>query len=47
MTERELLKLRDLAEHTVVQMKERLTRDCRQDVAEEMVCMANGRGGLV
>jgi len=41
------LKLRDLAEHTVVQLKERLTRDCRQDVAEEMVCMSNGRGGLI
>ena len=41
MTERELLKLRDLAEHTVVQLKERLTRDCKQEVVEEMVCMSN------
>lgn len=47
MTEQELLKLRDLAEHTVVQMKERLTRDCKQEVAEEMVCMSNSRGGMI
>ena len=47
MTERELLKLRDLAEHTVVQLKERLTRDCKQEVVEEMVCMSNTRGGMI
>lgn len=47
MTEQELLKIRDLAEHTKVQLKERLTKECRQDVAEEMVCLSNGDGGQI
>ena len=47
MTEQELLKIRDLAEHTVVQFKERLTRECRQEVADEMVCQSNSKGGMI
>lgn len=47
MTEQDVLKLKNLAEHTVVQLKERLTRDCKQEVVEEMVCMSNTRGGMI
>lgn len=43
----EILKLRDVAEHTCVQFKERVTKDNKSEVAAEMVAMSNTRGGKI
>lgn len=47
MTTEEILKLRDAAEQTRVQFKERVTRDNRYDVSCEMVAQSNSRGGII
>jgi len=47
MTEEDILKIRDLAEYTVIQMKERLSRDNKYDVACEMVAQSNSQGGRI
>ena len=39
--------MRDLAEHTGVQFKERVTKENKSEVAAEMVAMSNTRGGMV
>ena len=43
----EILKLRDVAEHTCAQFKERVTKDNKSEVAAEMVAMSNTRGGKI
>ena len=47
MTLEEILGLRDMAEHTGVQFKERVTKENKSEVAAEMVAMSNTRGGMV
>ena len=47
MTLEEILRLRDLAEQTSVQFKERLTKESKSEVAAEMVAMSNTRGGKI
>ena len=47
MTKAEILKLRDTAEQTRVQFKERVTRDNKYDVSCEMVAQSNSRGGMI
>ena len=47
MTPNDILKLRDAAEQTKVQFKERLTRDNRYDVGCEMVAFSNSFGGMI
>ena len=44
MTFEEILRLRDMAEQTSVQFKERLTKESKSEVAAEMVAMSNTRG---
>ena len=47
MTEEDILRLRDTAEQTRVQFKERVTRDNKYDVSCEMVAQSNSRGGMI
>ena len=47
MTLEEILRWRDMAEHTGVQFKERVTKENKSEVAAEMVAMSNTRGGMV
>ena len=47
MTKEDILRLRDTAEQTKVQFKERVTRDNKYDVSCEMVAQSNSRGGLI
>jgi len=47
MTKEDILKLRDRAEQTRVQFKERVTRDNKYDVSCEMVAQSNSRGGMI
>ena len=47
MTLGEILRLRDMAEQTSVQFKERLTKESKSEVAAEMVAMSNTRGGKI
>lgn len=47
MTTEEILQIRDLAEHSIIQMKERLTRDNKYEVGCEMVALSNSRGGQI
>lgn len=47
MTKDDVLKLRDTAEQTKVQFKERVTRDNKYDVSCEMVAQSNSRGGMI
>ena len=47
MTEEDILRLRDTAEQTRVQFKERVTRDNKYDVSSEMVAQSNSHGGLI
>ena len=47
MTKEDILRLRDTAEHTRVQFKERVTRDNKYDVSCEMVAQSNSRGGMI
>ena len=43
MTKEDILRLRDTAEQTKVQFKERVTRDNKYDVSCEMVAQSNSR----
>ena len=47
MTKEDILRLRDTAEQTRVQFKERVTRDNKYDVCCEMVAQSNSRGGMI
>ena len=47
MTKEDVLRLRDTAEQTRVQFKERVTRDNKYDVSCEMVAQSNSRGGMI
>ena len=47
MTKEDILKLRNTAEQTRVQFKERVTRDNKYDVSCEMVAQSNSRGGMI
>lgn len=47
MTFEEILRLRDMAEQTSIQFKERLTKESKSEVAAEMVAMSNTRGGKI
>lgn len=47
MTQEEILRLRDTAEQTRVQFKERVTRDNKYDVSCEMVAQSNYHGGKI
>ena len=47
MTKEEILKLRDKAEQTRVQFKERLTRDIKNEISCEMVAQSNSHGGMI
>jgi len=47
MTTEDILRLRDTAEQTRVQFKERVTRDNKYDVSCEMVAQSNSRGGMI
>ena len=47
MTAEDILKMRDAAEQTKVQFKERVTRDNRYDVGCEMVAFSNSNGGMI
>lgn len=47
MTKEDILRLRDTAEHTRVQFKERVTRDNKYDISCEMVAQSNSRGGMI
>lgn len=47
MTKEDILRLRDTAEQTKVQFKERVTRDNKYDVSCEMVAQSNYRGGMI
>ncbi|MBO7114224.1 MAG: putative DNA binding domain-containing protein [Bacteroidaceae bacterium] len=47
MTKEEILKLRDTAEQTRVQFKERVTRDYKYDISCEMVAQSNYHGGMI
>ena len=46
MTKEDILRLRDTAEQTRVQFKERVTRDNKYDVSCEMVAQSNSCGGM-
>lgn len=46
MTKEEILKLRDSAEQTRVQFKERVTGDNKYDVCCEMTALSNSHGGM-
>lgn len=47
MKQEDILQLRDSAEQTRVQFKERVTRDNKYDVCCEMVAQSNTRGGTI
>ena len=47
MTKEDILSLRDTAEQTRVQFKERVTRDNKYDVSCEMVALSNSCGGMI
>ena len=47
MTKEDILLLRDTAEQTKVQFKERVTRDNKYDVSCEMVAQSNAHGGMI
>ena len=47
MTKEDILQLKDSAEQTRVQFKERVTRDNKYDVSYEMVAQSNSHGGYV
>ena len=47
MTKEDIQRLRDTAEQTRVQFKERVTRDNKYDVSCEMVAQSNSRGGMI
>lgn len=47
MTKEDILRLRDTAEQTRVQFKERVTRNNKYDVSCEMVAQSNSRGGMI
>ena len=47
MTKEEIFLLRDLAEQTLVQFKERVTRDNKYDISCEMVAQSNSHGGYI
>ena len=47
MTKEDILKLRDSAEQTRVQFKERVTSDNKYDVSCEMTALSNSHGGMV
>ncbi|MBR4483534.1 MAG: ATP-binding protein, partial [Paludibacteraceae bacterium] len=47
MTKEDILKLRDSAEQTRVQFKERVSSDNKYDVSCEMTAMSNTHGGLI
>ena len=47
MTKEDILRLRDTAEQTRVQFKERVTRDNKYDVSCEMVALSNSHGGMI
>ena len=47
MTKEDILRLRDTAEQTRVQFKERVTRDNKYDVSCEMAAQSNSRGGMI
>ena len=47
MTKEDILRLRDTAEQTKVQFKERVTRDNKYEVSCEMVAQSNSRGGMI
>ena len=47
MTKEDILRLRDTAEQTRVQFKERVSRDNKYDVSCEMVAQSNSRGGVI
>lgn len=44
MTKEDILKLRDTAEQTRVQFKERVTSDNKYDVSCEMMALSNSHG---
>ena len=47
MTKEDILRLRDTAEQTRVQFKERVSRDNKYDVSCEMVAQSNSHGGMI
>lgn len=47
MTKEDILRLRDTAEQTQVQFKERVTRDNKYNVSCEMVAQSNSHGGMI
>jgi len=47
MTTEDIQRLRDTAEQTRVQFKERVTHDNKYDVSCEMVAQSNSRGGMI
>lgn len=47
MTKEDILKLRDTAEQTRIQFKERVNRDNKYDVSCEMVALSNSHGGMI
>ena len=47
MTKEDILRLRDTAEQTRVQFRERVTRDNKYDVSCEMVAQSNSHGGMI
>ena len=47
MTKEDILRLRDTAEQTKVQFKERVNRENKYDVSCEMVAQSNYRGGMI
>ena len=47
MTQEDIFNLRDSAEQTRVQFKERVTRDNKYDVSCEMVAQSNSHGGMI
>ena len=47
MTKEDILRLRDTAEQTRVQFKERVTRENKYDVSCEMVAQSNYHGGMI
>ena len=47
MTTNDILELRNTAEQTRAQFKERVTRDNKYDVSCEMVAQSNSHGGMI
>lgn len=47
MTKEEIFQLRDSAEQTLVQFKERVTRENKYDISCEMVAQSNSHGGHI